>query len=52
MKATMTNWATVPTTISVSAVEILNQIANSVAAKARPTHRAARAHVFIMDKTP
>ena len=44
----MTNWATVPTTISESAVEILNQIANSVAAKAKPTQSAQRAQVFVM----
>jgi hypothetical protein len=44
----MTNWATVPTTISESAVEILNQIANSVAANARPTQSAQRAQVFAM----
>ena len=47
--ATATNCATVPTTISVSAVEILNQIASSVAASANPTHNAASAHVLIMN---
>ncbi len=45
----MTSWATVPTTISESAVEILNQIASSVAASARPTHRADKAQVFVMN---
>ena len=46
----MTSWATVPTTISDSAVEILNQIASSVAARAKPTQSADRAQVFIMSK--
>ena len=45
----MTSWATVPTTISESAVDILNQIASSVAASAKPTHRADKAQVFIMN---
>ena len=38
----MTSCATVPTTISDSAVEILNQIASSVAANASPTQSAAK----------
>ena len=45
----MTSWATVPTTISESAVEILNQIASSVAASASPTHSADKAQVFVMN---
>jgi hypothetical protein len=46
----MTNWATVPTTISLRAVEILNQIATSVAINARPTHTAAITHKFSMKR--
>ncbi len=45
----MTSWATVPTTISESAVETLNQIAISVATNANPTHNAERAHAFVME---
>ena len=48
-KTPMTSWATVPTTISESAVETLNQIASSVAASARPTHSADKAQVFVMN---
>src|SRR5437588_338836 len=44
----MTSWATVPTTISESAVEILHQIASSVATSARPIQTAARNQVFSM----
>ena len=44
----ISSWATVPTTISVSAVEILNQMAMSVAIRARPTHTAASTHIFSM----
>ena len=44
----MISWATVPTAISERAVETLNQIASSVAAKANPTQSADKAHVFIM----
>ena len=44
----MINCATVPTTISVKAVEILNQIAKSVATSASPTHREASAQTFSM----
>jgi hypothetical protein len=44
----MTTWATVPTTISENAVEILNQIAKSVASNANPTQSAKRAQVFVM----
>jgi hypothetical protein len=44
----MTNCATVPTTISESAVEILNQIASRVAASARPTQSADRAQVLVI----
>jgi hypothetical protein len=46
--APMTNCATVPTTISESAVEILNQIASRVAASARPTQSADRAQVLVI----
>jgi hypothetical protein len=45
----MTSCATVPTTISESAVEIRNQIASSVAMSARPTHNDARNHTFSMN---
>ena len=41
--------STVPTTISESAVDTRNQIASNVASSANPTHKAERAHVFIMD---
>ena len=37
------------TTISESAVDTRNQIASNVASSANPTHKAERAHVFIMD---
>ena len=47
-RAPITNCATVPTTISLRAVEILNQMATSVATKAKPTHTAARTHTFSM----
>jgi hypothetical protein len=46
----MTNWATVPTTISVSADAILNQIANSVATSANPTQSAHKAQVFVINE--
>jgi hypothetical protein len=42
------SWATVPTTISVSAVEILNQMARRVATSAKPTHRDARTQVLLV----
>jgi hypothetical protein len=45
----MTSCATVPTTISESAVETLNQIASSIATNANPTHKAERAHAFVME---
>jgi hypothetical protein len=44
----MISCATVPTTISESAVDTLNQIASSVAINASPTHNAARDHTFSM----
>jgi hypothetical protein len=44
------SWATVPTTISVSAVEILNQMARSVATRAKPTHRDARIQTFCIER--
>ena len=40
------NCATVATRFSVSAVEILNQIASGVATSAKPTHNGARAQTF------
>src|SRR5580704_3239697 len=46
--APITSCATVPTTISLSAVEILNQIAASVAIRASPTHTEAKPHIFSM----
>jgi hypothetical protein len=46
--APMINCATVPTTISDKAVEILNQIASSVAMSANPTHKEASAQTFCM----
>jgi hypothetical protein len=45
----MTSCATVPTTISDSAVETLNQIGSSVATNANPTRKAERAHAFVME---
>jgi hypothetical protein len=42
----MISWATVPTTISERAVEILNQMASSVARSANPTQTAARNQTF------
>jgi hypothetical protein len=47
-KTPMTSWATVPTTISDNAVDILRQIANSGVANTRPTQSAQRAQVFAM----
>jgi len=44
MATPMTSCATVPTTISLSAVETLNQIASRVATSARPTQIAATNH--------
>jgi hypothetical protein len=44
----MINCATVPTTISVKAVEILNQMANKVAISAKPTHKEANTQTFCM----
>jgi hypothetical protein len=46
--APMINCATVPTTISDKAVEILNQIASRVAMSANPTHKEANAQTFCM----
>jgi hypothetical protein len=37
----MTNWATVPTTISESAVATRNQMESIVATSAKPSHKAA-----------
>ena len=47
-KTPMTSCATVPTTISESAEETLNQMASSVATKAKPTQSADRAQAFAM----
>ena len=44
--APITSCATVPTTISVSAVEILNQIASNVAMRAKPTQTDACTQTF------
>jgi hypothetical protein len=46
--APMINCATVPTTISDKAVEILNQIARTVAMGANPTQTEASAQTFCM----
>jgi hypothetical protein len=48
----MINWATVPTTISESAVEIRNQIDSSVAINARISHNAAENQTCSMPVLP
>ena len=52
MTTTTMSCATVPTTISESAVETLNQMASSVATSASPVHRAARNHVLSKNLSP
>ncbi len=47
-RAPMISCATVPTTISDKAVEILNQIARRVAMRANPTQMEASAQTFCM----
>jgi hypothetical protein len=42
------NWATVPTMISVRAVETRNHIASRVAMSASPSHSAASAQTAVM----
>jgi len=52
MAAPRINCATVPTTISDSAVETRSQIENRLAIKARPSHNAARAQIPVIRKPP
>src|SRR5262249_26015863 len=49
--APMTSWATVPTTISESAVATRNQIETRVAKSASPSHNAACAQTAVMRST-
>src|ERR1043166_9727258 len=44
----MTSCAIVPTTISDSAVDILNQIESRLATNARPSHKAAKAQTLVI----
>src|SRR5689334_4615884 len=44
----MMSCAMVPTTISESAVEILNQIESRLATNARPSHKAAKAQTLVI----
>ncbi|MNE75763.1 hypothetical protein D3C80_1719530 [compost metagenome] len=49
--APMISCAMVPTTISESAVAIRKKIDSNVATKARPSHKAACAHISVMTAT-